>query len=289
MAVDIVQLIFNGITMGCIYALVALGFHLIYNATGAINFAQGEQVMLGGVLAVTLMVTLKIPLPFVFLLTIIFAGLVGIIYGRIAIHPVLHISELMIIMGSIAASIILRNGIFIIWGDEEFPFPPFSQRPPLEILGISIFPQSLWIIGVTLLTVFLLWVFFRFTLMGKAIQACANNHTGARLVGISPSRVVAYIFAFGGILGAIAGVIMSPITFAGGPLGTVFAVKGFTATILGGISSSMAVVFGGILLGLLEFFIASYISSGYRDVIALTILIIILTLKPEGLFILKRS
>lgn len=286
---DIAQLIVNGITMGCIYALVALGFHLIYNATGAINFAQGEQVMLGGVLSVTLMVMLRLPLPLVFLLTIIFAGLMGLVYERIAIHPVLHISELMIIMGSIAASIILRNGIFIIWGDEEIPFPPFSQRPPFEIFGVSIFPQSLWIIGVTLITVSLLWIFFRFTLMGKAIQACANNHIGARLVGISPSKIVAYIFVFAGGLSAIAGIIMSPITFAGGPLGTIFAVKGFTASILGGISSSAAVVFGGILLGILEFFIASYISSGYRDVIALAILIVILTLKPEGLFILKRK
>jgi len=288
MAVDILQLLNNGVTMGCIYALIALGFHLIYNATGAINFAQGEQVMLGGVLAVTSLVTFKIPLPFVFLLTILFAGLVGFVYERIAIHPVLKISELMIIMASIAVSIILRNGIFIVWGDEEIHFPHFSRQPPLEILGVSLFPQSLWIISVTIITVVCLGAFFRFTLTGKAIQACANNHTGARLVGISPAKVVAYVFAFGGVLAAIAGVIMSPITFAGGPLGTVFAVKGFTATIMGGISSSIAVVLGGILLGILEFFIASYISSGYRDVIALTILIIILTIKPEGLFIAKK-
>jgi len=282
---DIIQLIIGGITMGCVYSLVALGFHIIYNATGAINFAQGEQVILGGVIAVTLSDTFKLPIPVTFVLTMLLAGILGMIYERLAIHPLLGVSEIAVIMGSIAASIIFKHGIFIIWGDEEIFLSPFSAGPPVNLFGAPIIRQSFWIMGLTLASLAFLWIFFKHTIMGKAILACSNNHTGARLVGISPTRVVAYTFGLSGGLGALAGLIVAPITFAGGPMGTVMAVKGFAASILGGLSNATAVVLGGIVLGLLEFFIARFISTGYRDVIALTVLLIALVIRPEGLFV----
>jgi len=286
---DIVQLLVGGITMGCIYALVALGFHIIYNATGAINFAQGEQVMLGGVIAVTLSLTFKLPLPVTFVLTMVIAGILGMIYERLAIHPVLGVSEIAVIMGSIAVSIILKHGIFILWGEEEILFPPFSAGPPINFIGARILRQSFWIVGLTIASVLFLGLFFKYTIMGKAIQACSNNQTGARLVGISPTKVVAYTFGLSGGLGALAGFIMAPIMFAGGPIGTVMAVKGFAASILGGLSNSTATVMGGILLGLLEFFVARFVSSGYRDVIVLSVLLVVLVIRPEGLFVFRKE
>ncbi len=270
--------------MGSVYALVALGFHIIYNGTRAINFAQGEQVVLGGVIALSCMSTLKLPLPLAFFLTLIIGGVIGYFYERLAIRPNLETSELSIIISSIAVAIILQNSIAVIWEKDPMYFPPFTKGGSLEFMGAYMLRQSLWIMGITAASVVALDRFFHQTLLGKAILASANNSEAARLVGISPFRMVSCSFILSGCLGAIAGSIVAPLTFAGGPLGTMIAIKGFAGGILGGLSSSRGVVLGALLLGILEFFIATFISEGYRDAIAIFILLIALMLKPEGLF-----
>ncbi len=279
-----VQLTVGGLSMGCIYALVALGFHIIYKGTGAINFAQGEQVMLSGFIALTFGVILGLPLPLVFLITFISGIFFGWAYERIAIRRVLNVSQLSIILVSVAVAIILENGGALIWGKEEQPFPGFSGDMALRFLGAGINPQGLWIMGLTLMLVVILHLFFTRTNMGTSIQAAASNPTAARLVGISPEKVVSRCFMISSALAACAGITGAPILMVGGPLGTLLALKGFAAAVVGGLTSSMGVVVGGLILGLLEFFVAFYISQGYRDAIAFSVLILALMFRPQGLF-----
>lgn len=279
-----VQLIIGGLSIGCIYALVALGFHIIYKGTGAINFAQGEQVMFSGFVALTFGVILDLPLPVVFLITLISGILFGWVYERLAIRRVLNVSHLAIILVSVAVAIILENGGALIWGKEEQPFPGFSGEAAVRLLGAGINPQSFWIIGLTLVLVVLLHLFFTRTNMGTSIQAAASNPMAARLVGISPEKVVNRCFVISSALAACAGITGAPILMVGGPLGTLLALKGFAAAVVGGLRSSLGVVVGGLLLGLLEFFVAFYISQGYRDAIAFSVLILALVFRPQGLF-----
>jgi len=281
----IIQLFVQGLTMGSIYSLVGLGFHIIYNGTRIINFAQGEQVILGGVIALSCVTALELPLVFGFLLTIIIASMVSLFYERIVIRPILRRSELATIISSIAVAIILQNAIAVIWGKDPLFFPPFTKGEPIKCLDAYINLQSIWIIGVTFISFSGFEFLLNYTTLGKAIRASANNPEAARLVGISSFKMVSYSFIFSGGLASIAGVIIAPITFAGGPIGTMIAIKGFIGGILGGISSSRSVFLGCIMLGILEFFIAGFISDGYRDAIAVFIFLIALLLKPEGLFI----
>ena len=274
--------------MGAIYALVALGFHIIYNATGAINVAQGEQVILGGVIALTLLTLFGLPLPLVFIPTFLAGAAIGLAYERLAIRPLLSAGELSIIIASFGVAIIMRNGIALFWGKEPLPFPPFTGETPIDILGVKIVPQAFWVLGITFAAVILLNAFFNLTITGKAIQAAANNPTSARLMGISPVKVVSYSFGLSSLLGAVAGLIISPITFAGGTLGMMIAIKGYAAAVLGGMTSSAGAVLGGLTLGVLEFMVAGFISSGYRDAIALGVLLFMLVVRPEGLLGSRR-
>jgi len=280
----LVQLTIGGLSIGCIYALVALGFHIIYKGTGAINFAQGEQVMLSGFIALTFGVILALPLPLVFLLTLISGIVCGWIYERVAIRKILNAGHLSIILVSVAVAIILENGGALIWGKEEQPFPGFSGETALKILGAGINPQSFWVIGLTLIVVVALHLFFTRTNLGTSIQAAASNPTAARLVGISPEKVVNRCFIIASALAACAGITGAPITLVGGPLGTLLALKGFAAAVVGGLRSSLGVVLGGLLLGLLEFYVAFYISQGYRDALSFSVLIFALLFRPQGLF-----
>lgn len=281
---DVVQLLIGGVTVGSVYSLVALGFHIIYRSTGAINFATGEQVVLGGLLAVTFTTVLKLPLVAAFFGTILIAGLIGLIYERLVIRPVLKFSDLAIVISSIAVSIIMQNSMAVIWGKEHIVFPPFTTGNPVTIAGAVVERQSFWIIGLAFAAVVVLRLFFDFSLMGKYIKATLNNRTAAKLVGINTTRMVALTFGLAGAICAMAGVVVAPITYAGGALGTMIALKGFVAAVVGGLSSSTGVVLGGIVFGILEFLAAGFISSGYRDAIALLVLLIFLIIKPSGLF-----
>lgn len=286
---DIIQLLVGGITIGSIYSLVALGFHIIFRSTGAINFATGEQVILGGLLGVTFITLFKLPLIVAFILTVVFAGILGLIYERLSIRPVIKHSEISIVISSIAVAIILQNSMAIIWGKEHILFPPFTKGHAIKILGAVVELQSFWVIGIALATVLLLNIFFDFTLIGKFVKATVNNRTAAKLVGINTTWIVAFTFGLSGAICAIAGMAIAPITFAGGAIGTMIALKGFVAAVVGGLSSSIGVFLGGILFGIMEFLIAGFVSSGYRDAIALFILLIFLIIKPSGLFSSNRT
>lgn len=281
---DILQLFIGGITIGCIYGLVAVGFHIVFIATGVINFATGEQVVLGGLLAVLFTTVLKVGLVASFFLVAMAAALLGILIERFVVRPTIRTSELSVIIATIALSIIIQNGDVLVWGKEHIAFPPFTRGEPFILGGAVISQQNLWIMGLTGIVVIVLKLFFDYTFWGKVIKGSANNITAARIVGINTRWVIAGTFALSSMITAFAGIIVAPITYAGGTLGTMLALKGFIAAILGGITSTNAVVLGGILLGVLEMLIAGFISSGYRDAIAIFILMVVLIIRPKGLF-----
>ena len=251
-----IQLTIGGISVGCIYGLVALGFHIIYMGTEAINFAQGEQVMFAGFIALTFATFCKLPLPLVFCITLFVGLLFGWLYEKIVIRRVLNFSHMAIILASVSVAIIIENACALIWGKEEQPFPGFSGDEPIMFLGAGINPQSIWIVAFTIFVVVIMHLFFTKTLVGTSIQAAANNPIAARLVGISPEKIVSRCFVISSGLAACVGITGAPIMMVGGPLGTLLALKGLAAAVVGGINNSIGVVFGGLILGLVEFYSA---------------------------------
>ncbi len=262
--------------------MVAFGFDIIYNATDIINFAQGEFVMLGGVITVSLRAA-HLPMPIAFVLAVLLATIIGMIFERLAIHPLKNASVITLIIITIGASIFIRGVAMLIWGKNALPLPPFSSDEPIRLGGATILPQSLWVLGISVIVVLALRFFFDHTIWGKAMRACAMNKRAARLVGISVPRMVLLSFALSAALGAIAGIIIAPISFTGYDVGMMLGLKGFCAAIIGGLGNSLGAVVGGIVLGILESLGAGLISSGYKDAIAFLILLVVLFIKPSGI------
>ncbi len=280
---QILQYAVTGISIGSIYGMVAIGFNIIYNATGIINFAQGEFVMLGGMIMVSLTVTLGIPPIVAFFLTIFIVALIGGVFERLAIYPLKNASVLSLIIVTIAGSIVLKGTAMFIWGKESYSLPHFSGENPLSLFGATILPQSFWILGIMLLSVIGLTGFFRFTMVGKAMRACSSNRIAASLVGIETRQMVCFSFILSAALGAIAGIIITPIALVDYNRGFMLALKGFSAAIVGGLGNSTGAVLAGFLIGLLESLGAGLISSAYKDAIALLVLLMILFVRPSGI------
>ena len=281
---QILQCIFTGLTVGSIYAIIALGFTIIYNATDIVNFAQGEFVMLGAMIMVTLQTVVGLPVWLALPLSIAAGAIVGALLERLAIRPLRQASILTAIIVTIGASIFLRGVAMIVWGRDAKLLPPFTKGGALFVgQAYIMMPQSLWVLAVTLVVVVGLMAFYSRALVGKAMRAVAINRYGAQLVGISPSRMVFWSFALSGALGAMAGILIAPITFAGYNMGTMLGLKGFAAAIFGGLGSSGGAIVGGIILGLLESFAGGFVSSGYKDAVAFLILLGVLFIKPTGM------
>lgn len=280
---QLLQYLFTGITIGAIYGMVALGFNIIYSATGIINLAQGEFVMLGGMMMVYLTAIIKLPMVVSFFLSILIVTAIGAAFERAAIHPLKSPSVLTLIIITVAASILFKGGAMFAWGKHTFSLPPFSGEKPISVLGATILPQTLWILGIMGATVALLIFFFGFTLTGKAMRACAANRTAASLVGINVKTMVLLSFALSAGIGATAGIIITPIALMNYDRGTMLAVKGFSVAVLGGLGSNVGAVVAGFIIGIMESLGAGFISSGYKDAIALVVLLLVLFLKPSGL------
>jgi branched-chain amino acid transport system permease protein len=262
--------------------LVALGFTLIYNASDVINFAQGEFVMIGG-LATVFIAAAGIPLPLAALLAVVAATAVGLALYRFAIEPARGASAVSLIMITIGASIFLRGAAQVIFDKRYHSLPPLFGDTPIRFGGAAILPQSLVVLAGALVIVVLLWAFIERTLFGKAVLATAANKLAARLVGIDTRRTVGFSFAVSAAIGAIAGILITPITLTSYNIGTLLALKGFAAAMLGGIGSALGGVIGGLLLGLLEAFSAGYLSSQYKDAVAFIVILVVLFARPQGL------
>ena len=280
----ILQYIFSGITVGSIYAIVAIGYNIIYNATGIINFSQGEFVMLGGMIAYTFAQVM--PLFFAVLLAILITSVVGSGLEFIFIRRLKNPGVLQMIIVTIGLSIIIREAALHVWDEQirALPFFTGNEISSIDIFGARVSPQVLWVLGVTALVVVGLLLFFRFTLTGKAMRACSANRRAAGLCGINTRWMINLSFVLSAAIGAAAGCVVSPLTQTHYGMGTGLAVKGFAVAILGGLGNSTAALLAGILLGLLESFSISVFPMAYKDAIAVLILILMLVIKPSGLF-----
>ena len=279
---EFLQFLFSGLTVGAVYALIALGFTLIYNASDVINFAQGEFVMLGGMSTVFLALA-GVPLPLAALLAIVVTIAAGFALHRCAIEPARDASPVALIMITIGASIFIRGAAQVVFDKRFHSLPHLLGSEPINLGGATLLPQSLVVLAGGAAIVILLWLFIDRTLLGKAIIATAANRLAARLVGINTRRIVGLAFAISAAIGAVAGILVTPLTFTSYDVGTLLALKGFAAAMLGGIGSALGAVIGGLLLGMLEAFGAGYISSKYKDAVAFLVILAVLFAMPQGL------
>lgn len=288
MAGQWLQFVAGGLTAGAIYALIALGFSIIYNASRAINFAQGEFVMVGGMSAVTL-VGLGLPLVAAVPLAVLAAGLVGLALEKLAIEPARHADTVTLIIITIGASLLLRGIAQVVWDKRIHALPAFSGDAPIQFMGATVLPQSLWVLGGAGVAVAGLSWFFGRTLFGKAMLATSYNPLAAQLVGINTRTVLFVSFGLAAMLGALGGVLVAPITFIAYDSGVMLGLKGFAAAMLGGFGNFAGAVVGGLVLGLLEGLGAGFVSSAYKDAIAFVVILAVLFLMPGGLLGARRS
>ncbi len=276
------QYIFSGVTSGAVYALTAMGFTLVFNATQIINFSQGQLVMLGGMVAVAFY-NMGLPLWACFAVAVVVVTVLSIGFERVAVRPLLRKGILAQIIATVGASFVFETAAMLIWGRNAVGLPAFSGETPIQVAGASLAPQTLWVLGLTILIVVALQVFYRRTLFGKAVRACAVDPVSARLQGISYNRVVIFSFALTGAISAAAGAMITPISFMSWHSGSMLGLKGFAAATLGGLGNPVGAVAGGFLLGIVEALGVGVVSAGYKDAIAFVILLLVLFLRPAGL------
>jgi branched-chain amino acid transport system permease protein len=280
---DLLQLVVAGLSTGSIYALIALGFNIIFKATDAINFAQGEWVMLGGMVTAALYATASFPLLAAGLLALLLVTAVGLISERLIIRRLVDPTPLSITLVSIGLAICTKSLVMLWLGKNPAGYPAFSGDVPLLVAGVALPPQSVWIFVLTGVVMVLAHLFFARTVLGRALRASAADREAAALVGISPAGCMMLSFALAALIGAIAGVIITPLTLTSYDHGTMMGFKGFSAAMLGGLGSLPGAVVGGLVLGLLESLAAGTISSAFKDAVAFIVLLAILFLKPAGL------
>jgi branched-chain amino acid transport system permease protein len=277
------QYVISGATVGSTYGLAALGFTVIFNTTEIINFAQGEFVMLGGMLAV-FTVRWGAPLPLAVPLSVVAVTAIGVLVDRLTIRPIRGHSVITLIITTIGVSIVLRGGAMLLFGKDTYALPAFTGGGPIAVGGATLLPQSLWVGGITAATLLGLKFYFDRTVSGKAMLACACDRKAASLMGIHVDSMVTLSFALSALVGALGGVILAPITLTAYDVGILLGLKGFAACILGGLGNPFGAVVGGVILGILESLSAGLISSGYKDAVAFVILLLLLFLRPAGLF-----
>jgi branched-chain amino acid transport system permease protein len=273
----------SGLTAGSIYAIISIGFNIVYNATDAINFAQGEFVMLGGMTMVTFYGDLHWPLYLSIPASIAISIIVGIALMKVAYRPGKSTSLISVFIIALGASLFISGSAAHVWDDSIHRYASFSGDSPLQTLGATIMPQSLWMFGITLVLVLLLGFYFRFTIIGKAMRACALDRTAASLMGIRTSQMVLLSFVMSSALGAIAGIVITPLLMTNCNVGMSLALKGFCAAMVGGMGSIVGAVLGGFLFSFLESYSATFIPGGLKDIITFIIIIAVLLFMPQGL------
>lgn len=280
---DFAQFVFAGLTTGAIYALAALGFSVIYNASGVINFAQGDFLMIGGMVAATL-AGMHLPLPVAVLAATVVGVAVGSLLYMLAIRPAKDANVLSLIIITIGASLFIQGAVQLVLGKNQRTLPAFSGDEALSVFGAYVLPQSLWVWGVSIVLVIVCTCFFKLTLTGKAMLAVAANRLASQAVGISTSRMLLLSFGLAAGSSAVAGATAAPITTTVYDVGLMLGMKGFVAATLGGLGSGPGAIVGGLLVGLLEAFMAGYVSSAYKDAVPFVLIIVILLVMPQGIF-----
>ncbi len=276
------QLALSGIGIGSIYALIALGFNVVFKSTGALNFAQGEWVMLGGMITAP-GVTAHLSVLVAAIIAGVAVAAIGALSERAVVAPLRRPTPDLVTLISIGLALCTKSAAMLLLGKDPAGYPGFSGDAVLHVAGASIPAQTLWIIGITAAFLLLAQLFFERTIPGKAMRAVAADREAASLVGIDVRATTLWAFAIGALVGGLAGIIITPLTFTSYDQGTLLGFKGFCAAMLGGIGSLPGAVVGGLTLGLLETFTTGYLSSDFKDAVAFVALLLVLFLRPDGL------
>ena len=277
------QLIVSGIALGMIYALIAFGYQLTFATSGTLNFGQGEALMLGALVGLTLVghmsYWLMIPL------VLVFGALQGIFVERVGVQPAIKTkSEFGWIMTTISLAIIFKNVAENIWGHDDITFPSPLPTAPLQFMGIRVLPMEILVVVGALAIMLAVELFNRKSIYGKAVVATSNDRDAAGLMGINTGMVITFSYALSSMTAAFAGVLVAPLTLTGSTMGVVLGLKAFSVAIIGGLNSGMGVIVGGLILGIAETTTGYYISTGYKDVPGLLLLLLVLSIKPAGMF-----
>ena len=284
----LVQFLFSGLTSGSIYALMAVSLVIVYKVSQLICFAQGEFFVVGA-LTMTTLVSKGIPMPLAFVLAVLTATVLGALVERVLIRPIQDAGVGTLIVMTVAISLTLRGLALVLWGKESHILKPFTEGNAIQLLGASLMPQVIWIVGITAVVLIVIWFFFEKTTLGVAMRACSENRLGASLMGISTQRAAILSWAWGSAIGALAGMAVAPLLFMQYGSGVMPMVKGFIAMSIGGLASIVGAVLAGYLLGLIEAYTIGLVSSQFSDPIVFTILILVLIFRPNGLFGAKWS
>jgi branched-chain amino acid transport system permease protein len=279
------QVLVSGLGIGCVYGLIGIGFCVIYNASGIVNFAQGAFVMLGGMITHVLFARSGVPLPVAALIAIAAVAVLGVAIERVVVRPLWNRKATMFVMilATLAAQIVIERLTLIAVGDQPKTLPVFTDRPPLMIGSVALGYQLIWIVGGSLAIVGLLAAFFSLTKTGKAMRACSINREAAALQGIPVSRMLALAFALSAALGAVAGILITPTQYTAFNVGVPFAISGFIAAIVGGFGRPFGAFLGGLLLGLLQALAIVGFGAGLKNVAALSVLLLFLFIRPSGI------
>lgn len=285
-AVQLVQNLVNGIGLGLIYGLIGIGFCVIYNASGIVNFAQGVFVMLGGMICATLLSRFGLPIWLAALLTVPAVALIGVLMEVTVVRPMWTrgASIFAIILATLASQMLIEQIALLGFGDQPRTFDPFTTGGPLIVGGVAIPYQFFWVLGCGALMVTGLWVFFTRTRMGRALRACSQNAEAAALLGIPVRRMMMVSFALSAALGAVAGILITPSQITAYNIATPFGVNGFIAAIIGGFGSAAGAVAGGLLLGVLQALAIAFLGASFKNVAALSVLLVVLLVFPQGVF-----
>ncbi len=281
----LLQLIYSGIALGMIYAVIAFGYQLTFATSDTLNFGQGDALMLGALVGLTLVDVMQIN----YWLALPIVGVFGLIQGafveRIGVRPAIKIkSEFGWIMSTIALGIIFKNVAENIWGRDDLRFPSPLPEAPMKILGANVLPMEILVIAGAILMMVAVEFFNRKTIYGKAVVATFNDRDAAKLMGINTGLVITFSYALSSMSAAFAGVLIAPLTLTGATMGSVLGLKAFAVAIIGGLTSGMGIIIGGIILGIAETTTGFYLSTGYKDVPGLVLLLLVLAVKPAGLF-----
>jgi len=280
------QLILNGLAMGVIYALPALGISLIWNASGLFNFAQGDLLTLGGYVMLTLFKIMGIPYIPAFLLAVLTMGMLGYALSQIYFYPMLehHVNPQIILIGTVAFSVFIRNLVLVIWGTTPETYAnPFGSKV-LQLGKLYVMPHVIWIVLIVTIMLTLLQYFLRGTMMGTAMRAVAQRQTAAWLMGIRNDRMISLTFMLSTAIAAVGGILISPIIPLTPSMGGLIAVKAMAAVLIGGLGSFSGALIGGVAVGISETLFAAMVSPAYRDVFIFSILVLFLLFRPGGIF-----
>jgi len=278
------QLLISGIGIGAVYAIVALGFTLVWNASGTVNFAQGQLVMVGAYFGYTFLSLAHVSYAIAIPATIAASFLLGVVIERLTIRPVRHPNALIIIIITIGTGLVLQALVQNIWGPQTRTIPSLSHRETLQLGSLSVTTQALWDIAIGALLMLLLAGLLQRTYLGRAMRAVAQDRDTARQMGIPAPLVVAFTFGLNGALAGLAGLLLAPTLFISPNMGTSVTLEAFAAAVLGGFGSVTGAAVGGLALGLIQVYASAYISGSYADAASLAILILVLVVRPRGLF-----